>query len=287
MQSCSSGSTSAPPASRASRSTPTARCSAAREAGYPLSTPHPGWAEQDPEQWWRASGEVLARLRTASGTPAGDRPQRPDARARRPRRRTTGCCARRSSGTTSARRQQCEQIEATIGPRRADRADRQPRPDRLHRAQAAVAARARARRLCARDADRAAQGLRAPATVWRARHRRLRRVGHAAARRGPAAAGASACSQALEIDPAILPARARGAAGAAARRRDGVPVAAGGGDQAAGALGVGVHAPGPLSVVLGTSGVVFAALEQLRRRLPGARPRLLPRGARRPGTRWA
>ena len=43
---------------------------------------------------------------------------------------------------------------------------------------------------------------------------------------------------------------------------DGVPVAAGGGDQAAGALGVGVHAPGPLSVVLGTSGVVFAATER-------------------------
>jgi xylulokinase len=37
---------------------------------------------------------------------------------------------------------------------------------------------------------------------------------------------------------------------------------AGAGDQAAGALGVGIAAPGPLSVVLGTSGVVFAALER-------------------------
>jgi xylulokinase len=42
---------------------------------------------------------------------------------------------------------------------------------------------------------------------------------------------------------------------------EGVPVAAGAGDQAAGALGVGVDRPGPLSVVLGTSGVVFAALD--------------------------
>ncbi len=42
---------------------------------------------------------------------------------------------------------------------------------------------------------------------------------------------------------------------------DGVPIAAGAGDQAAGALGVGVDRPGPLSVVLGTSGVVFAALD--------------------------
>jgi xylulokinase len=40
----------------------------------------------------------------------------------------------------------------------------------------------------------------------------------------------------------------------------GLPVAAGAGDQAAGALGAGVDRPGPVSVVLGTSGVVFAVL---------------------------
>jgi xylulokinase len=39
-----------------------------------------------------------------------------------------------------------------------------------------------------------------------------------------------------------------------------VPRMPGAGDQAAGALGVGIDAPGPVSVVLGTSGVVFAAL---------------------------
>jgi xylulokinase len=37
---------------------------------------------------------------------------------------------------------------------------------------------------------------------------------------------------------------------------------AGAGDQAAGALGVGVTGPGPVSVVLGTSGVVFGVLER-------------------------
>jgi xylulokinase len=41
----------------------------------------------------------------------------------------------------------------------------------------------------------------------------------------------------------------------------GTPVAAGAGDQAAGAVGVGVIRPGPLSIVLGTSGVVFAAAD--------------------------
>jgi xylulokinase len=41
----------------------------------------------------------------------------------------------------------------------------------------------------------------------------------------------------------------------------GVPVAAGAGDQGAGALGVGALAPGPASVVLGTSGVVLCTLD--------------------------
>ena len=40
----------------------------------------------------------------------------------------------------------------------------------------------------------------------------------------------------------------------------GIPVAAGAGDCAAAAVGVGIDRPGPLSIVLGTSGVVFAAL---------------------------
>jgi xylulokinase len=42
--------------------------------------------------------------------------------------------------------------------------------------------------------------------------------------------------------------------------KTGVPVAAGAGDQAAGALGVGVVEPGVLSIVLGSSGVVFAVM---------------------------
>ena len=44
----------------------------------------------------------------------------------------------------------------------------------------------------------------------------------------------------------------------------GIPVAAGAGDCAAAAVGVGITVPGPLSIVLGTSGVVFAALPDYR-----------------------
>ena len=31
-------------------------------AEYPLSTPHPGWSEQDPAHWWKASQEVLENV---------------------------------------------------------------------------------------------------------------------------------------------------------------------------------------------------------------------------------
>ena len=83
---------------------------------------------------------------------------------------------------------------------------------------------------------------------------------------------------ALEIDRAWLPAVLESPA-LSGHTADGVPVAAGAGDQAAGALGVGVDGPGPASVVLGTSGVVFAAPERYARRPAGSRARLLPRRA--------
>ena len=66
--------------------------------------------------------------------------------------------------------------------------------------------------------------------------------------------------EALGLDHAWLPAVLESPE-VSGETTDGVPVAAGAGDQAAGALGVGVDRPGPLSVVLGTSGVVFAALD--------------------------
>jgi xylulokinase len=44
--------------------------------------------------------------------------------------------------------------------------------------------------------------------------------------------------------------------------RAGIPVVAGAGDQAAGALGMGIVRPGDVSATIGTSGVVFAATDQ-------------------------
>jgi xylulokinase len=228
------------------------------EVGYPLSTPRPGWAEQDPEQWWQASSEVLARLRSAGGTPAAiglsgqmhglvaldghDRVLRP-------------AILWNDQRTAS----QCEQIESTIG----------------------------LRELIELTGNRALTGFTAPKLLWLREHEPdvYRQIAHIALPKdyvrlrlcGEHATDASDASgtllldvahrgwservlQALEIDPAILPRVLEGPQ-CSGETPDGVPVAAGGGDQAAGALGVGVHAPGPLSVVLGTSGVVFSTLE--------------------------
>jgi xylulokinase len=75
---------------------------------------------------------------------------------------------------------------------------------------------------------------------------------------------------ALDLDPRILPATFEGpdptgavteAAAAATGLRAGTPVVAGGGDQAANAVGVGAVEPGVVALSLGTSGVVFAATD--------------------------
>jgi xylulokinase len=82
----------------------------------------------------------------------------------------------------------------------------------------------------------------------------------------------------LDIPPAWLPPTAEGPAitgmvmpdaAAATGLRAGTPVVAGGGDQAANAVGVGVVSPGSMALSLGTSGVVFAATD---------RPLFEPRG---------
>jgi xylulokinase len=76
---------------------------------------------------------------------------------------------------------------------------------------------------------------------------------------------------ALEVDPAWLPPTYEGpevtgavtaAAAAATGLREGTPVVAGGGDQAANGVGVGAVAAGVVAISLGTSGVVFAAADQ-------------------------
>jgi xylulokinase len=76
---------------------------------------------------------------------------------------------------------------------------------------------------------------------------------------------------ALEIDKSCLPAlfesqeicgRVSADGAEATGLREGTPVVAGAGDQAAGAVGMGIVRPGAVSATIGTSGVVFAATDR-------------------------
>ena len=228
------------------------------EVAYPLSTPHPGWAEQDPEDWWAASERVLDQLRASAGTPAGiglsgqmhglvaldaaDRVLRP-------------AILWNDQRTAD----QCEEIERTIG----------------------------LERLISLTGNRALTGFTAPKLLWLREHEpdvygriarialpkdyvRLRLCGAHAIDVADASGTllldvarrrwSDDVLEALGLDHAWLPPVLESPE-VSGETTDGVPVAAGAGDQAAGALGVGVDRPGPLSVVLGTSGVVFAALD--------------------------
>ncbi len=228
------------------------------EAEYPLSTPHPGWAEQNPEDWWAASERVLDQLRAGAGAPAGiglsgqmhglvaldeaDRALRP--------------AILWNDQRTAA---QCEEIERTIG----------------------------LERLISLTGNRALTGFTAPKLLWLREHEpdvygriarialpkdyvRLRLCGAHATDVADASGTllldvahrrwSDEVLDALGLDAAWLPPVLESPE-VSGETTDGVPVAAGAGDQAAGALGVGVDRPGPLSVVLGTSGVVFAALD--------------------------
>ena len=218
---------------------------ATAEEHYPLSTPRPGWAEQDPEDWWQASQRVLAQLPEGpvglSGQMhglvvlgAGDEVLRP--------------AILWNDQRTGA---ECVEIERRIG----------------------------LERLIELTGNRALPGFTAPKLLWLQRHEpdvhaRIRNIllpkdyvrFRLTGERTIDAADASGtllfdvahrrwsdevCA-ALDVPLAWLPSEHESTEVATA------------GDQAAGALGVGIAAPGALSVVLGTSGVVFAVLPSYR-----------------------
>ena len=214
------------------------------EVEYPLSIPQPGWAEQDPEDWWSASERALAAVAA------------PDAA---------------SVGLTG-------QMHGLV---LLDTADRVLRPAILWNDQrtsaecAEIEERVGFERLVGLTGNRALPGFTAPKLVWVRKHEpdvwsqaahvllpkdyvRLRLTGERAIDAAEASGtllfdvagrrwSAEVC-EALEVPLEWLPSAHESTA------------IGGAGDQQAGALGVGVVGPGPLSVVLGTSGVVFAAL---------------------------
>jgi xylulokinase len=224
------------------------------EETYDLSTPQPGWSEQDPEDWWQAAQRALARL----------------------------------GGETTAIGLSGQMHGLVV----LDAADRVLRPAILWNDQrteaecAEIEERVGLSRLIQLTGNRALTGFTAPKLLWLRRHEpdtyariahvllpkdyvRLRLTGEHAIDVADASgtllfdvAGrrwSEAMIEALELDASWLP-RSLESPEMSGTTAAGIPVAAGAGDQAAAALGVGVDRPGPVSVVLGTSGVVFAAL---------------------------
>lgn len=231
---------------------------AVTEAGYPLATPRPGWSEQDPEDWWRATESVLAELGRSVGRPAaiGLSGQ------------MHGLITLDDQGKTirpailwndQRSADQCDQLESRIG----------------------------FERLIQLTGNRAVAGFTAPKLLWLRANEpdafariarvalpkdyiRLRLCGEHLTDVSDASgtllfdvahrAWSEEMMDALELDPAWFP-EAREGPSPGGETREGVPVAAGGGDQPAGAVGVGADRPGIASVVLGSSGVVFTALD--------------------------
>jgi xylulokinase len=227
------------------------------EEAYPFASPRPGWTEQDPEVWWDACRRVQERLGGGDAIglsgqmhglvllDSGLEPIRP--------------AILWNDGRTAA---ECAAIEAALG--RAE--------------------------LVELTGNRALTGFTAPKLLWVREHEpeAYARIRHVLLPKdyvrlrltGELATDVSDASGTLLFDVARrtwservlaaldIPARwlppALESPQAAGRTAAGVPVAAGAGDQAAGAIGVGVDRPGPASVALGTSGVVFAALDAYR-----------------------
>jgi xylulokinase len=228
------------------------------QADYPVSMPAPGHAEQDPELWWGAAHSALEALGAPDPAGIGLTGQMHGLVLLDERLRPLRPAILWNDQRTAA---ECDEIERLVG----------------------------LERLIALTGNRALTGFTAPKLLWVRRHEPdvYRRIAHVLLPKdyvrlrltGELATDVSDASGTLLFDvggrrwsaemlelldlprewfpPALESGTVSGATGA------GVPVAAGGGDQAAGALGVGVDRPGSVSVGLGTSGVVFGVLPAL------------------------
>jgi xylulokinase len=234
------------------------RVLAAAEAGYPTRSPRAGWMEQRPEDWLAATREVLGALRS----------QVPEVLSVGFSGQMHGLVCLDAAGEVirpailwndQRSAPQCEELETAPGRARLVRLTGNralpgfTAPKLLWMREQEPAALARVHTICLpKDyvRDRLVGGHRSD--VADASGTLLLEVG-----------GRRWCDDLLdllEIPRSWLPQLAE--SGDAVGMLDGVPAAAGAGDQAAAAVGVGVVGPGPLSLVLGTSGVVLAGSDR-------------------------
>ncbi len=239
--------------------TPDGKVLATAERGYPLSTPRPGWSEQDPEDWWRATEGALAELERDDVLGIGLSGQMHGLVALDETGHVIRPAILWNDQRTAA---ECAEIEQTVG----------------------------LERLIALTGNRALAGFTAPKLLWLRRHEpeaygriryvllpkdyvRLRLTGERAMEMTDASGSllldvaardwSDEVLAALDV-PSIWLSPLLESPDLAGRTPAGIAVAAGAGDQAAAALGVGIDRPGPLSVVLGTSGVVLTVLPSFR-----------------------
>ena len=235
-------------------------------APVPVSHPHPLWSEQNPRDWWHAATTAIGVLR-----------------------RDHDLARVRGIGLSG-------QMHGAV---LLDHADRVLRPAILWndgRAYAECAMlEATEPRSRAITGNLAMPGFTAPKLLWARRHEpeiaarirrvllpkdwlRLRMTGEAISDMSDAAGTlwldvaarrwSPAMLAATGLDESHMPALVEGTAIAGRLRANiaadwglpaGIPVAGGGGDNAAGAIGIGCIAPGQAFVSLGTSGVIFVA----------------------------
>ena len=255
-------------------------------AEYPLATPHPGWSEQDPDQWvaaaHAATREALVRASATGHPDAGRRiaaigfsGQMHGAtfvdRANRPLRPCILWNDARSAD-------ECEELDRSIGARiilqrtgnRMLAGFTAPKVRWLQKHEPSLWARTDCVllpkdyvRLCLGGA-RATDAADASGTLYFDVARRtwsadmLRDLGIATTQ-------VPACHESPDIVD-----RLSASAAAAMGLTAGIPMVAGAGDQAAGAVGSGIVEPGAVAASLGTSGVIFAASDSFRASPDGA-----------------
>jgi xylulokinase len=247
--------------------------SSATSEHVPFGSPETGWAEQDPRDWWRATGEAV-RSAIAKGGTSADRiaavgfsgqmhgSSLLDASGEVVRPALLWCDQRTDA--------ECKAITAQIG----------------------------AARLIELTLNPALTGFTLPKLLWvRSRepekwktvrsvllpkdYVRYRLTGDKATDVADASGTllfdvtrrrwSDTMLEEMQLDPSLMPRAyespevtgvvSRDGA-AATGLKPGTPVVAGGGDQAAGAVGMGIVRPGSVSATIGTSGVVFAATDR-------------------------
>jgi xylulokinase len=253
------------------------------EVEYGLSTPQARVGRAGPEDWWRA-----AQRRSSSSMPTRWRGSGCRARCTASSRstKTRRCCGRRSCGTTSARGRSARRSSGRIG------------------LDALIAA----------TGNRALTGFTAPKLLWLEQHEpeiheriahillpkdyvRLKLCGERAIDVADASGTllfdvahrkwSEEVCEALNVPTEWLP-RALESAAVSGETSDGIPVAAGAGDQAAGALGRRGHARGRAAVGRARHRRAWCS-RRCRRSRPTRRRASTPSATRcrTPGTRWA